>query len=49
MNEADNEISVPEGDRDRVGLYTYPAGKRVTTIPIGGFAAGAALSPRATR
>jgi hypothetical protein len=49
INQAENNIYVPEGDRDRVGVLTYPAGKLVTTIPIGGFAGGAALSPAPTR
>lgn len=48
MNEAENEIYVPES-HGRVGVYTYPDGKLVTRISIGGFAAGAALSPAPTR
>jgi hypothetical protein len=49
INQAENNIYVPEGDRDRVRVFTYPAGKLVTTIQIGGFASGAALSPAPTR
>lgn len=49
INQAENKIYVPEGDRNRVGVFTYPAGKLVTTIPIGAFASGAALSPAPTR
>jgi hypothetical protein len=48
INEAGNEIYVPEHKSDRVGVYDYPSGTLVTTILIGGFANGAALSPAAT-
>jgi hypothetical protein len=45
VNKAKNEMYIPEGDSDALGVYDYPTGTLVTTIDIGNFAAGAALSP----
>lgn len=45
LNKTENEIFVPEGSNDEVGVYDYPSGTLVTTIPIGDFTSGTALSP----
>lgn len=45
INKTENEIFVPQGSDDEVGVYDYPSGTLVTTIPIGGFTSGTALSP----
>lgn len=45
LNRAENEIYAPESPYYGVGVYDYPGGTFVTTIPIGGFTTGAALSP----
>lgn len=45
INKKENEIFAPEGSNDGLGVYDYPSGTLVTTISIGNFTAGAALSP----
>ncbi len=45
VNEKEKKIYVPEGPNYQVGVYDYPKGTAVTTITIGSFASGAALSP----
>ena len=48
LNKPENVIYGPEGFNYGVGVYDYPGGTFVTTIPIGGFTPGAALSPALT-
>jgi sugar lactone lactonase YvrE len=45
INKAENEIYPPEANNYAVGVYDYPSGNLVTTISIGSFTAGTALSP----
>jgi sugar lactone lactonase YvrE len=46
INKPENLIYVPESNSNYgVGVYDYPSGTLVTTIPIGGPPTGAALSP----
>ena len=48
LNKTEGEIFAPEGDYSGVGVYDYPSGTPVASIPIGGFASGTALSPAPT-
>jgi hypothetical protein len=45
LNKNESEIYVPEGGNDQVGVYDYPKGTAGTTISIGNFTSGTALSP----
>jgi sugar lactone lactonase YvrE len=45
LNKPENVIYGPEGFNYGAGVYEYPGGTLVTTIPIGGFTTGAALTP----
>ena len=45
INKAENVIYGPEGFNYGVGVFDYPGGTLVTTIPVGGFTPGAALTP----
>lgn len=47
INKAENEIYIPEHDYYpyQVGVYDLPSGTFVTTVSVGGYPGGAALSP----
>lgn len=47
INKGENVIYVPAHDYypDQVGVYDYPSGTLVTTVSVGGYPGGAALSP----
>jgi hypothetical protein len=49
INKSGNLIYVPEANNDGIGVYDYPSGKFVTTIGVGGYDTGAALSPAPKR
>ena len=45
LNKKENDIYVPQGSNDDAAVLTYPSGSTVTTVSIGNFTSGTALSP----